>query len=73
MQALLAAAASPDLKSILISFLVLVVIIAVIGGLIWAIETYIMKQALPNPIKLIIGLVLIILVIIWGVNMFGGG
>jgi hypothetical protein len=72
MQALLAAA-SPDLKSILISFLVLIVIIAVIGGLIWAIETYIMKQALPNPIKLIIGLVLIILVIIWGINMFGGG
>jgi hypothetical protein len=32
-----------------------------------------MKQALPNPIKLIIGLVLIILVIIWGINMFGGG
>jgi hypothetical protein len=72
MQALVAAA-SPDLKSILISFLVLVVIIAVIGGLIWAIETYIMRQALPNPIKLIIGLVLIILVIIWGINMFGGG
>jgi hypothetical protein len=70
MQALLAAA-SLDLKSILISFLVLIVIIAVIGGLIWAIETYIMKQALPNPIKLIIGLVLIILVIIWGINMFG--
>jgi hypothetical protein len=65
-------AATPDLKSILISFLVLVVIIAVIGGLIWAIETYIMRQALPNPIKLIIGLVLIILVIIWGINMFGG-
>ncbi len=66
-------AATPDLSAILISFLVLIVIIAVIGGLIWAIETYIMKAPLPGPIKLIIGLVLIVLVIIWGIKMFGGG
>lgn len=66
-------AATPELSSILISFLVLIVVIAVIGGLIWAIETYVMKQALPGPIKLIIGLVLIILVIIWGIKLFGGG
>jgi hypothetical protein len=61
------------LTGILIGFLVLIIVIAVIGGLIWAIETYIMKQALPTPIKLIIGLVLIVLVIIWGIRMFGGG
>jgi hypothetical protein len=66
-------AATPDLSTLLITFLVLIVVIAVIGGLIWAIETYIMKQALPGPIKLIIGLVLIVLVIIWGIKTFGGG
>jgi hypothetical protein len=66
-------AVNPNVETLLISFLVLIVVIAVIGGLIWAIETYIMKQALPGPVKLIIGLVLIILVIIWGIRMFGGG
>jgi hypothetical protein len=66
-------AATPDLGSLLITFLVLIVVICIIGGLIWAIETYIMKQAIPGPIKLIIGLILIVLVIIWGIKMFGGG
>ena len=66
------AAGTGNLQEILIAFLVLIVVIAVIGGLIWAIETYIMKQAIPGPIKLVIGLVLIVLVIIWGIKMFGG-
>jgi hypothetical protein len=66
-------AATPPLTELLIGFLILIVVIAIIGGLIWAIETWIMKQALPLPVKLIIGLVLIVLVIIWGIKMFGGG
>jgi hypothetical protein len=70
---LLLAHSSPDLVTLLIGFLVLIVVIAVIGGLIWAIESYVMKQPLPGPIKLIIGLVLIVLVIIWGIKQFGGG
>lgn len=64
--------AAADLKALLIGFLVLIVIIAIIGGLIWAIETYIIKDSIPTPIKMIIGLVLIVLVIIWGVQQFGG-
>lgn len=64
-------AATPDLSNILISFLVLIVVIAVIGGLIWAIETWIIKAPIPTPVKLVIGLVLIILVVIWGIKIFG--
>ena len=67
------AAATPDLGQLLISFLVLVAVIIVIGGLIWAIETYVMKQPLPGPVRLVIGIILIILAIIWGVRLFGGG
>lgn len=70
---LLILAATPDLGQLLVTFLILIAVIIVIGGLIWAIETYIMKQALPNPVKLVIGIILIILVIIWGVRLFGGG
>jgi hypothetical protein len=47
------------------------VVIAVIGGLIWAIETWIIKSPLPAPVKLVIGLVLILLVVIWGIKLFG--
>lgn len=72
MNTLLLAAAAPELSSILIAFLVLLVVIIVIAGLIYAIETWIMKQAMPTPVRLVIGLVLIILVIIWGIRMFGG-
>lgn len=64
--------AIPPLQELLIGFLVLIVVLAVIGGLIWAIETWIMKQPLPGPIKLVIGIILIILVIIWGIKFAGG-
>ena len=61
-----------NLTQILISFLILIAVIAVIGGLIWAIEQWIMHQPLPGPVKLVIGIILIILVIIWGIHIFGG-
>lgn len=64
------AAATPSLSELLIGFLVLVVVLLIIAGLIWVIETYIMKQQIPGPVKLVIGIVLIILVIIWGLRQF---
>lgn len=64
---------SGNLGALLIGFLVLIIVICIIGGLIWAIETYIIKAPIPMPIKLIIGLVLIVLVVIWGIKMMGGG
>jgi hypothetical protein len=66
-------AANPPLTEILIGFLVIIVVIAVIAGLIYAIETWIIKDSIPAPIKLVIGLVLIVLVVVWGIKMFGGG
>jgi hypothetical protein len=66
-------AATPPLTEILIGFLVLIVVIAVIGGLIYAIETWIIGGAIPTPVKLVIGLVLIILVVIWAIKQFAGG
>jgi hypothetical protein len=63
--------ATPQLQPLLISFLVLVVILAVIGGLIYCIEAWI--SPLPPPVKLILALVLVIFVILWALKMFGGG
>jgi uncharacterized protein YacL len=61
------------LVGILIAFLVMIVVLAVIAGLIWAIETWIIKAPLPAMIRLVIGLILILLVVIWALQQFGGG
>jgi hypothetical protein len=74
---LLAAAAfnmgGGGLSGLLIGFLIIIVVIAIIAGLIYAIETWIIKGSIPAPIKLVIGLVLIVLVVIWAIQHFGGG
>jgi hypothetical protein len=64
--------AAADLEGILITFLVLVVVLVVIGALLYGIEQWIIKGPLPAPVRLVIGLVLIVLVIIWGLRLFGG-
>ena len=66
-------AAGGGLKELLIGFLLIIVVIAIIAGLIYAIETWVMKQSIPAPIKLVIGLILVILIIIWGINAIGWG
>lgn len=70
MNTLLLLAAAPQLKELLIGFLVIIVVIAIIAGLIYAIETWIMHSTIPAPVKLVIGLVLIVLVVIWAINAF---
>jgi hypothetical protein len=64
---------SHGLTGLLIGFLVIIVVIAIIAGLIYAIETWIMKESLPTPVKLVIGLILIVLIIIWAIGAIGGG
>jgi L-asparagine transporter-like permease len=59
------------LTGLLISFLILVIVLAIIGGLIYCIQTWI--SPLPQPVLMVIALILVILVIIWGIKMFGGG
>ena len=60
-----------DLTGLLISFLILVIVLAIIGGLIWCIQNWI--SPLPPPVLMVIAIILVILVIIWGIKMFGGG
>lgn len=60
-----------SLQNLLIGFLVLIVVLAVIYGLIWAIENWI--HPIPPPVKLVLAIVLVVLVILWGVKMMGGG
>ena len=62
---------SGGLTGLLINFLILVVVLAIIGGLIWCIQNWI--SPLPPPVLMIIAIILVILVIIWGIKMFGGG
>ena len=62
--------ATPQLHGLLIGFLILVIVLAVIGGLVWCIENWI--SPLPPPVKLVLAIILVILVIIWALNLIGG-
>jgi len=66
---LLTALSGPaNLHGILVTFLILVIVLAIIGGLLWCIEKWI--YPLPAPVKLVLAIVLVILVIIWALNVF---
>lgn len=56
---------------LLVMFLILLIVLAVIAGLVWAIENWI--HPLPPPIKLILAIILVLLVIIWAAQQFGSG
>jgi hypothetical protein len=71
MNMLMTVAMPHGLVGILIGFLVIVIAIAVLAGLIYMVETYIMKQPLPTLVRLIIGLVVLVILIIWLVNAIG--
>lgn len=61
---------SGGLKGLLISFIIAVIVLAIVAGLIWVIETYINKGPLPSPVRLIIALILVICVILWAISNF---
>ena len=65
-------AATPPLQELLIGFLVIIVVIAVIAGLIYAIETWIIGHRSRTD-EAGDGLVLIVLVVIWAIKTFGAG
>lgn len=67
---LTAIAAPAGVHGLLIGFLILVIVLAIIGGLVWCIENWI--HPLPPPVKLVLAIILVILVIIWGINAFSG-
>jgi hypothetical protein len=58
------------LQHLLITFLILVIVLAIIGGLIWCIENWV--SPLPPPVKLVLAIILVILVILWAVQQFAG-
>jgi hypothetical protein len=58
-------------KGLLIQFIIILIVLAIVGGLIYAIETWIIKAPLPNMVKLVIGLILVLLVIIWAIGAIG--
>lgn len=68
---ILTAVASGGVVHLLISFLILLVVLAIIGGLIYAIETWV--HPIPPPVKLVIAIILVLLVIIWAVQQFYPG
>lgn len=72
MSALVAITTAPaGLHGILVSFLILVIVLAIIGGLLYCIERWI--HPIPPPVKLVIAIVLVILVIIWALSIFVPG
>lgn len=73
MTALLVAIATGGLVHLLIVFLVALIAIAVIAGLIYAIETWVIKSPLPNMVRLVIGLILIVIVVILVLQNTGAG
>lgn len=60
-----------QLHSLLVAFLVLVFVLAVVGGLIYCIERFV--NPIPAPVKMVIALVLVLLVVIWAVGQFAPG
>lgn len=59
------------LVGLLIGFLLIIVAIAIIAGLIYAVETWIIKAPLPQMVRMVIGLIVIVLVIIFVINALG--
>jgi hypothetical protein len=57
------------LTGILISFLTILIILAVIWGLLWAIENWI--SPIPQPVKLILALILLVAIVIWAIQAIG--
>ncbi len=57
-----------SLKGLLISFLIAVIILAIIAGLIWCIERWI--APIPSPGKTIIAVVLVLCVLFWAITNF---
>jgi hypothetical protein len=68
---LTAIGSTAGIKGLLIGFLVLVIVLAIIGGLVWCIENWV--HPLPPPVKLVLAIILVILIIIWGINAIGWG
>ena len=58
------------LKGLVITFIIALIVLAIIAGLIWVIETYINKAPLPAPVRLVIALILIVLLILWAISNF---
>ena len=67
---LMFAVISPSLHGLLIGFLVLICILAVVAGLLWAIEHWI--HPIPPPVKLVIAIILVIAVLIWAIGFLTG-
>ena len=63
------AASSMNLSHLLTDFLVLVAVLAVAWGLMWGIEKWI--HPIPQPVKLVLAIGLLILVILWAMSNFG--
>jgi hypothetical protein len=68
---LTAIGSTAGIKGLLIGFLILVIVLAIIGGLVWCIENWV--HPLPPPVKLVLAIILVILIIIWGINAIGWG
>jgi ABC-type transport system involved in cytochrome c biogenesis permease subunit len=63
-------AATLPLQQLIVGFLVIIVVLAIIYGVIWAIESWI--HPIPPPVKLILAIVLVCLVVIWAMRIMGG-
>lgn len=61
-------AALSGISNLLMAFLYALLVIAIIGGLIWAINKYI--YPIPPPILAIVAIVLVILIAIWVLDGF---
>ena len=63
--------AMASIQSLLIGFLIIILIIAILAGIIWFVEKYI--HALPDMVKVIIAIAVIILAILWVFGLLGPG
>lgn len=65
---IIAAAGTGDVKSIVMDFLIILLVIVVIGGLYMGIERFF--GPFPPPVRLVVGLLMLIFLVLWALNRF---
>jgi len=61
---------SGGVSALLIQFIVLLIVLAIVAGLIWAIESWV--HPVPAQAKLVLALILVLLVVLWAISAFTG-
>lgn len=67
---IIATVTSVGVTHLLISFLIIIIVLAIIYGVMWAIENWV--APIPQPVKVVLAIILLLLIVIWAVSTITG-